>query len=58
MIVDFLFLIKKKIFKQLNKNIKNNNLLNFKSEYDFLNLFKNLNEKNSTSIISKEKKIY
>ena len=52
----FFIFNKKKIFKQLNKNIKNNNLLNFKSEYDFLNLFKNLNEKNSTSIISKEKK--
>lgn len=52
----FFIFNKKKIFKPLKKNIKNNKLLNFKSEYDFLNLFKNLSEKNSTSILSKEKK--
>ena len=52
----FFIFNKRKIFKLINKNIKNKKLLNFKSEYDFLNLFKNLNENKSFSILSKDKK--
>ncbi len=52
----FFIFNKSKIFEFINKNIKNKKLLNFKSEYDFLNLFKNLNENKSISILSKDKK--
>ena len=52
----FFIFNKSKIFEFINKNIKNKKLLNFKSEYDFLNLFKNLNENKSISILSRDKK--
>ena len=52
----FFLFSKKKISKILEKNITNKKFLNFKLEYDFINIFKNLKPIKSIAFLSKEKK--